>query len=74
MKAGVAIIALFASIAVTIDATVYFKEQFLDGGAVFSVTLAYSTFVLLSDHIVNVILPINIWVITYLRVLLRIYV
>ncbi|KAJ7993159.1 hypothetical protein DPEC_G00269530 [Dallia pectoralis] len=31
MKVAVAIIAVFASIAVTIDATVFFKEQFLDG-------------------------------------------
>lgn len=34
MKLPVAILAAFASIAVTVDATVYFKEQFLDGGAV----------------------------------------
>lgn len=34
MKFPVVILAVFASIAVTIDATVYFKEQFLDGGAV----------------------------------------
>ena len=34
MKLAVAILAVFASIAVTIDATVYFKEQFLDGGTV----------------------------------------
>uniref|UniRef100_A0A3P8Z6A0 Calreticulin n=1 Tax=Esox lucius TaxID=8010 RepID=A0A3P8Z6A0_ESOLU len=33
MKVAVAIIAVFASIAVTIDATVFFKEQFLDGDA-----------------------------------------
>lgn len=33
MKVGVAILAVFASIAVTIDAAVFFKEQFLDGDA-----------------------------------------
>lgn len=34
MRLPVPLLALFASIAVTIDATVYFKEQFADGGAV----------------------------------------
>lgn len=34
MKLPAAVFAVFASIAVSIDATVYFKEQFLDGGAV----------------------------------------
>ncbi|KAM6962696.1 calreticulin-like [Aplochiton taeniatus] len=33
MRVSVALLAVFASIAVTIDATVYFKEQFLDGDA-----------------------------------------
>ncbi|KAG7228923.1 hypothetical protein INR49_008701 [Caranx melampygus] len=31
MKLSVALLAVFASIAVTVDGTVYFKEQFLDG-------------------------------------------
>lgn len=34
MRLPVALVALFASIAVTIDATIYFKEQFVDGGNV----------------------------------------
>lgn len=34
MKLPAAILAVFAAIVVTVDATVYFKEQFLDGGAV----------------------------------------
>lgn len=34
MKLPAAIVAVFASIVVTVDATVYFKEQFLDEGAV----------------------------------------
>lgn len=34
MKLPVAILAVIASISATVDATVYFKEQFLDGGAV----------------------------------------
>uniref|UniRef100_A0A8K9UTA4 Calreticulin n=1 Tax=Oncorhynchus mykiss TaxID=8022 RepID=A0A8K9UTA4_ONCMY len=33
MRVAVAILAVFASVAVTIDATVYFKEQFQDGDA-----------------------------------------
>lgn len=33
MKLSAAILALSVSIAVTVDAAVYFKEQFLDGGA-----------------------------------------
>lgn len=34
MKLPAAVLALFAAIVVTVDATVYFKEQFVDGGAV----------------------------------------
>lgn len=38
MKLPVAILAVFASLAVTIEATVYFKEQFQDGGTVLAIS------------------------------------